>query len=180
VAEDETPSEAGRTDRRRHWPTVTAVAAAVAVLAGALYGGSRLMDGGTQDAAGPAPLQLDAYADGAATAEDRAAGSDAYEGTGVFYRMTGDLPAAGRDAPVYEFTGSVDRAAVAELAAALSVPGSPEEREGYWEVGGDLPDGELRLHVYGDAPGEWTLTPYRLDIIEPGFGVSEPEISGGR
>jgi hypothetical protein len=195
VAEDETPSEVTRTDGRRHWPTVTAVAAAVAVLAATLYGGSQLFDGESQAAADPAPLRLDAYGDGPEVAAD-AAGSSAlgYAGSGIFYRASGELPAAGEDAPLYEFSGSVGEAEVAALAEALGVAGTPEQHDGRWEVGAGLPQGELSLSVTTEAPGEWYLTPYRIDMIDPqepaiepapepggpDIGLPEPEPGGDR
>lgn len=178
MADNETRSEAEPAARRRHWPAVTAVAAAVAVLASALYTGGLLTDDGAAGGAGAESARQTADG-GAPAAGEEGAAADHAEGTGVFYRFTGEAPQADRNGPVYEFAGEVDRAAVAELAEALSVPGTPElGDDGFWWVGADRPEGELALSVSAEEPGEWMLTPYRLeeyDIAEPEPGT-EPGI----
>ncbi|WP_146057095.1 MULTISPECIES: hypothetical protein [unclassified Streptomyces] len=154
VVTDEEPG-AGRRGGRR-WPAVTAIAAAVVLLAGGAYGVS-LVTGGTE---APGQLAIDGGAAGAGEAASE-------ELSPVFYRAGDALPGTPEDAPVFRFDGTVDAAAVAELAEVLGVAGEPELADGYWQVGAALPDGELRLLVEESGGGQWSLSPYAAPELLP-------------
>ncbi|MGP3971413.1 hypothetical protein [Streptomyces sp. 6N223] len=147
---------------RRRWPAVTAVAAAVALIAGGVYGAQSLGGsddggdgGGSGDAA--APLVLDGYADGqrdaaAADAESFTVELNAYAGT---LRASGELPEGPETATDYRFDGGPTREQAADLAAVLGVDGTVQDGGGAWIVTSPDADGPALSALRG-APGMWS------------------------
>ncbi|MGW0880929.1 hypothetical protein [Streptomyces sp. NPDC002671] len=143
--------DAGRRSRRHSALVVVSVAAAVLLVggSGAYLAASGGGDGRTNrsapgDGGTPPPLTLDGWVPGAPY--------------GVKYVAAGELPAGPGSAAVYAPAGEVGKAAVARLARALGVAGTPVAEGGLWRVGhpGDGPS----LQVNRDAPGSWTFSRY--------------------
>ncbi|WP_225831088.1 hypothetical protein [Streptomyces sp. NK08204] len=152
--QDGDPGEgAGGRSRRRSSAAVVAVAAAVLLVGG---GGAYVAadDGGNGranhsapgDGVTPPPLTLDGWVPGAPY--------------GVTYVAGGALPQGPGSAPVYTPGGEVGRAAVARLAKALGVAGTPVAEGGVWRVGGGRDGFGPALQVNRDAPGSWTYSRY--------------------
>ncbi len=156
---DDPPGD-GRDDEagRRRWPVITAVAVAVAAIAGGLYGVQGLTgsDGTADDAA--EPLVLDEYAIEMGEAGDEAAAADSssFAGYGLTLTADGALPDGPERAAEHRFDDEVPRERVAELAAALGLDGSVAESGGSWTVAGTDPDASM-LTVSQEAPGFWWL-----------------------
>ncbi|MFI2199581.1 hypothetical protein ACH47Z_02105 [Streptomyces sp. NPDC020192] len=138
---------------RRSRFAVLSVAAAVLLVGGggayvaASSGAGGRTDGGSGAAGGsatPPPLALDGWR------------GDPY---GATYVAPGDLPAGPGSAPVYVPKGEVGKDAVARLARALGVDGTPVAEGGIWRVGGKDGTGPS-LTVNRDAPGSWTFSRY--------------------
>ncbi|MGK5532270.1 hypothetical protein [Streptomyces sp. URMC 129] len=188
MADEETREEAATPggqdgDGRRGWPVITAVAVAVAVIAGGLYGASGLLGddgGGGGDSGGDAsePLVLDGAA--ALTIDARGDAAVALETAGPApLRLTGDAPAAPERAAVYGF-GEVTGDQVAGLAAAFGLDGEAvEESGGSWTVTSPEPGGTA-LTVTGAAPGHWSyggqVYAEITDPIDPDSSVASPEM----
>lgn len=146
--------------RRRSRVAVVSVAAAVllvggggALLAASSGTGGRAGGSGAADAgATPPPLALNGWgSNGTAPG-----GPDPY---GATYTARGELPAGPGSAPVYAPKGEVGKDAVARLARALGVDGTPVAEGGIWRVGGQDGTGPS-LTVNRDAPGSWTFSRY--------------------
>ena len=152
----ETPEEPDESKRRR-WPAVTAVAAAVTLIAGGLYGAQNLWG---DDGSGPATPSSGGEG-GTSAAElvlDDAVGAP---GLGIATLVpAGELPSAPEIAAVYRYPErTVSREAAEELATALGV-----ERELTEQDDGTLltptDDATLAsLVVRPEAPGTWTYGP---------------------
>ncbi|MEU4932508.1 hypothetical protein AB0G54_39445 [Streptomyces yokosukanensis] len=164
AAEDGADGAGGGEDRpggrRRSRLAVLSVAAAVLMVGG---GGAYLAaNSGTGSSAGgpgagggatPPPLALDGFggAGGIAPGEP-----DPY---GATYVAGGELPDGPGSAPVYVPKGEVGKDAVARLAKALGVDGTPVAEGGIWRVGGKDGSGPS-LQVNRDAPGSWSFNRY--------------------
>ncbi|MCE7081527.1 hypothetical protein [Streptomyces sp. ST2-7A] len=171
--------EGGGAPRRRHWPAVTAVAAAVALVAGAVWAGSGALGDGDGTTA-TAPLVLNGplargIADAAAAEHATMPGWDGVPGGG--YIADGDLPEGPANGRVHRFEGEVPRERVVELAGLLGVAGDPVDRDDHWAVGGGEP-GDPTLVVERAAPGTWTFhthgfpeepmpLPEEVDLVMP-------------
>lgn len=162
--EDPGPSEhtEGASGRRRTPLVVFSVAAAVLLVGGggaylaASGGPSGRSDAGASGGGGtPPPLVLDGWA-GAGTGGIAPGEPDPY---GATYTAAGKLPDGPGSAPVYAPRGRVGEDAVARLAEALGVDGTPVAQGGGWRVGGKDGFGPA-LRVAGDAPGSWTISRY--------------------
>ncbi|MQS06520.1 hypothetical protein [Streptomyces alkaliphilus] len=158
MTEKENTASAGDGPRRRHWPAVTAVTAAVALVAGAVWAGSGALDDGGGTAATP-PLVLNGplvRGPGVTGAAEHAAtpGRDWVPGSG--YVADGELPEGPAHGRVHRFEGEVPRERVVELADLLGVGGDPVDRGDHWTVGGGEP-GDPTLMVERAAPGTWTF-----------------------
>ncbi|MBB0232267.1 hypothetical protein FOE67_22900, partial [Streptomyces calidiresistens] len=172
-------SDGGPGPRRRHWPAVTAVTAAVALVAGAVWAGSGALDGGEGATAAP-PLVLNGplargVADSGAAEYAAMPGWDGVPGDG--YVADGDLPEGPTHGRVHRFEGEVPRERVVELADLLGVDGEPVDRGDHWTVGGGEP-GDPTLVVERAAPGTWTFhthgfpeepvpLPEEVDLVVP-------------
>ncbi|MER5542033.1 hypothetical protein ABT072_06070 [Streptomyces sp. NPDC002589] len=148
--------------RRRSRLAVLSVAAAVLLVGG---GGAYLAASGDAggrtggpgragDGATPPPLALDGFSGG--TGGIAPGEPDPY---GATYAAAGELPAGPGSAPVYAPKGEVGKDAVARLAKALGVDGTPVAEGGIWRVGGKAGSGPS-LQVNRDAPGSWTFSRY--------------------
>ncbi|EST23337.1 hypothetical protein [Streptomyces roseochromogenus] len=148
--------------RRRSRLAVLSVAAAVLLVGG---GGAYLAAGsgagGRTDGPGtagggatPPPLALDGF--GRGTGGIAPGEPDPY---GATYVAAGELPAGPGSAPVYAPKGEVGKDAVARLAKALGVDGTPVAQGSVWRVGGQDGSGPS-LQVNRDAPGSWTFSRY--------------------
>jgi hypothetical protein len=142
-----------RAGRHRSRVAVLSVAAAVLLVGGGgAYVAASGATGGRTDGPGaagsgatPPPLAL-----------DRLSGEDPY---GATYVAQGGLPAGPGSAPVYAPRGEVGDAAVARLARALGVAGTPVAEGGIWRVGGKDGTGPS-LTVNRAAPGSWSFSRY--------------------
>ncbi|MET8808772.1 hypothetical protein [Streptomyces sp. NPDC004546] len=153
--------EGVRSGRRRSRLVVVSVAAAVLLVGGggaylAASGDSGGRTGGPGTAgsgATPPPLALDGRTgtDGIAPGEPNP--------YGALYVAHGELPAGPGSAPVYEPKGEVGKDAVARLAKALGIDGTPVAEGRIWRVGGKDGSGPS-LTVNRDAPGSWTFSRY--------------------
>ncbi|MGV4985069.1 hypothetical protein ACVB8X_12225 [Streptomyces sp. NRAIS4] len=153
-------TEGGPGGRRRSRLAVVSVAAAVLLVGG---GGAYLTASGRTTGAGadgggatPPPLALDAPGE-----------PDPY---GATYVAHGGLPAGPGSAPVYVPKGEVGKDAVARLAKALGVDGTPVAEGAIWRVGGKDGSGPS-LQVNRDAPGSWTYSRYAPGTDDCGKGV---------
>ncbi|AOR34787.1 hypothetical protein BFF78_30385 [Streptomyces fodineus] len=150
-------TEGGQAGRGRSRLAVICVAAAVLLVGG---GGAYLAAGGRSAAPGsagggatPPPLALDGFS---GTGGIAAGEPDPY---GATYVAEGDLPAGPGSAPVYAPKGEVGKDAVARLAKALGIDGTPVAEGAVWRVGGRDGSGPS-LQVNRDAPGSWTYSRY--------------------
>lgn len=170
---------------RRGRLSVLAVAAAVLLAGGGgAYWASTAGDGDPDPASADADrdlptLALDGFtgtteriaaAPGTAEAGDRDGQGDtpiAAEPR-VVYRAAGALPEDGPDsARVYHGSGPPERSAVARLAAALKVPGTPRLRHGSWEVGTTADGQGPVLRVSSDTMGHWSYLRYGQQPEQP-------------
>ncbi|OLZ69256.1 hypothetical protein AV521_17060 [Streptomyces sp. IMTB 2501] len=148
--------------RRRSRFAVVSVAAAVLLVGGggaylAAGSGAGGRTGGPGTAGGgatPPPLALDGFSGG--TGGIAPGEPDPY---GATYVAAGELPAGPGSAPVYAPKGEVGKDAVARLARALGVDGTPVAEGPVWRVGGRDGSGPS-LQVNRDAPGSWTFSRY--------------------
>ncbi|TDC06257.1 hypothetical protein E1265_34900 [Streptomyces sp. 8K308] len=152
----ETPEEPDES-RRRRWPAVTAVAAAVTLIAGGLFAAQGLW--GDEDPEGTPPA---AGGEGETSAaelvlDDAVGAPDLGIATLV---PAGELPSAPESAAVYRYQDdAVSRETAEALAAALDVEGELDERDdGSWSTPTDDP-ALSSLTVWPEAPGGWTYTP---------------------
>ncbi|MER6734151.1 hypothetical protein [Streptomyces puniciscabiei] len=154
-------AEGGQAGRRRSRLVVVSVAAAVLLVGG---GGAYLAASGdtggrtggpgtTGSGATPPPLALDGFSSGNGIAPGE---PDPY---GARYVAQGELPAGPGSAPVYAPKGEVGKDAVARLAKALGVDGTPVAEGRIWRVGGKDGSGPS-LTVNRDAAGSWTFSRY--------------------
>ncbi|MEV5876582.1 hypothetical protein AB0L75_20585 [Streptomyces sp. NPDC052101] len=146
--------------RRRSRLAVLSVAAAVllvggggAYLAANSDAGGRTGGPGARGGATPPPLALDGFSGGGGIAPGE---PDPY---GATYVAGGELPAGPGSAPVYVPKGEVGEDAVARLAKALGVDGTPVAGGAIWRVGGKDGTGPS-LQVNRDAPGSWSFSRY--------------------
>ncbi|MGW7824036.1 hypothetical protein ACWGLF_39410 [Streptomyces puniciscabiei] len=154
-------TEGGQAGRRRSRLVVVSVAAAVLLVGGGgAYlaasgdtGGRTGGPGSTGSGATPPPLALDGFSSGGGIAPGE---PDPY---GARYVAQGELPAGPGAAPVYAPKGEVGKDAVARLAKALGVDGTPVAEGRIWRVGGKDGSGPS-LTVNRDAPGSWTFSRY--------------------
>ena len=147
-----------RARRRPRWIQIAAVAASVALVGGAGFGLGALTGGPAANSAsgagGPISLQADAGAPGqlresaggiaGATSTKLSAGlSDLRYSNGFgrnSFKASGLSTTAGSAAAyTFDARGASNAAAVAALATALGVAGTPEQKDGSWAVGS--PDG---------------------------------------
>ncbi|MEW2132869.1 hypothetical protein [Streptomyces sp. NPDC005435] len=141
---------------------VASVAAAVLALGG---GGAWLASGvgadGEPGAAGsgatPPPLALDGWSP-APTGSTAGIAPGERNPYGVRYVAEGKLPEGPGSAPVHVPEGAVGKDAVARLARALDVAGTPVADGDGWRVGGHA--GEPVLRVAGGAAGGWSFSRY--------------------
>jgi hypothetical protein len=113
--------------------------------------------GGRGDASGAEQMSAPAPAAGVGWADASARSSTPYYGGwGLTFKVEGDLPELAERAAAWKATGpALDRAAVARIAAALGVAGSPVERDGGWSVDA----GDWTLSAF---PGEmWSVNLFR-------------------
>ncbi|MFD8393385.1 hypothetical protein ACFV2N_30310, partial [Streptomyces sp. NPDC059680] len=161
AAEGADDTEDGPAGRRRSRLAVVSVAAAVllvggggAYLAASSDTGGRTGAGGAADSgATPPPLRLDGWTGTGGIAPGE---PDPY---GATYVARGGLPAGPGSAPVYVPKGEVGKDAVARLARALGIDGTPVAEGRIWRVGGKDGTGPS-LTVNRDAPGSWTFSRY--------------------
>ncbi|MFF7351040.1 hypothetical protein ACFZA1_00030 [Streptomyces filipinensis] len=147
-------TDGGRAAPHRSRLAVVSVAAAVLLVGG---GGAYLAASGDSggrtagDGAPPPPLALDGFrgTGGIAPGEP-----DPY---GARYVARGELPAGPGSAPVYAPKGEVGKDAVARLARALGVEGTPVAQGRIWRVGGGDGFGPS-LQVNRDASGSWSYS----------------------
>ncbi|MEU0197554.1 MULTISPECIES: hypothetical protein [unclassified Streptomyces] len=151
--------------RSRTPAIIASVAAAVLLIGGGgawlaanASGGS---GGGTTSGAPggdgtPPPLALDGYSEGG--------GNGIAPGEpnpyGATYRVDGTLPGGPGEAPVYRVRGEVTKEAVARLAKALGVEGTPVVQGEAWKVGAGRDGSGPSLSVNREAPGTWTFSRY--------------------
>lgn len=119
-------------------------------------------DGTGAEAAGadgtPPPLALDGYSSGGTGGTSGIAPGEPNP-YGQTYQATGSLPGGPESAAVYAPRGDVGNDAVARLAKALGVSGTPVAEGQVWKVGGQDGTGPS-LQVNRAAPGMWTFTRY--------------------
>jgi hypothetical protein len=156
----ESPDE--RPGRRRQWPAIVAVAAAVALIGGGLYGARSLGGGPDEQPQGDeaAPLVLDegpAVADDSVMAEVEAAGGGGVQlAAYMTLNPVGELPDGPDSASDYRFDdGGVGRQRAADLAATLGLDGSVTDAGNSWTVSGTDP-GAPTLTVLRGAEGFWS------------------------
>ncbi|MGW1171588.1 hypothetical protein [Streptomyces sp. NPDC002550] len=164
AAEGADDTEGGQAARRRSRLVVVSVAAAVllvggggAYLAASSGTGGRTGGPGAADSgATPPPLALDGWTGTGGIAPGE---PDPY---GATYVAHGELPAGPGSAPVYVPKGEVGKDAVARLAKALGIDGTPVAEGRIWRVDGvGGKDGSgPSLTVNRDAPGSWTFSRY--------------------
>ncbi|MFJ8136190.1 hypothetical protein [Streptomyces sp. NPDC096013] len=162
---DHSPEDDDSHSRRSRSPLVIA-SVAVAVLlvggGGAYLASSSSSGAGDESGAGasgaggtPPPLALDGYSSGG-TSGIAPGEPNPY---GETYQATGSLPGGPESAAVYAPRGDVAKDAVARLAKALGVTGTPVAEGQVWKVGGQDGTGPS-LQVNKAAPGMWTFTRY--------------------
>ncbi|MFF6989942.1 hypothetical protein [Streptomyces sp. NPDC010273] len=155
--------------RRSRSPLVVASVAAAVLLVGG--GGAYLASSSSSSGAGhgtgagasgadgtPPPLALDGYSSGGTGGTGGIAPGEPNP-YGQTYQATGSLPAGPESAAVYAPQGDVGKDAVARLAKALGVAGTPVAEGQVWKVGGQDGTGPS-LQVNKAAPGMWTFTRY--------------------
>ncbi|MGQ4437308.1 MULTISPECIES: hypothetical protein [unclassified Streptomyces] len=157
--------------RRSRSPLVVASVAAAVLLVGG--GGAYLASSSSSSGAGdgtgagagaagadgtPPPLALDGYSSGGTGGTSGIAPGEPNP-YGQTYQATGSLPGGPESAAVYTPQGDVGKDAVARLAKALGVAGTPVAEGQVWKVGGQDGTGPS-LQVNKAAPGMWTFTRY--------------------
>lgn len=166
----DTPGRTGRPGRLRPLVTASVVGAVLlaggAVAAGVLGSGD---SGGSDSApaagssATPPPLALD----GESPAPEGSAPGIAPgepDPNGVRYRLTKPLPKGPGTAAVHRVSGTVSKEAVARLAKALGVEGTPRTEGESWRIGPANDGSGPSLRVTRQAPGSWTF------LRHPGAG----------
>jgi hypothetical protein len=125
---------------------------------------------------GPAP----AVAPGLGAAADSRAAIHPRGGWGLKFEVEGDLPELPDHASAWRVNGAaLDRAAIARIADALGVPGTPVQRDGGWFV----ESGDWTLNAFGGEAsgkgGAWyvNLHPSRYDGRAPDAAPAGPAIS---
>ncbi|WP_369192504.1 hypothetical protein [Streptomyces sp. R08] len=169
---DHSPETDGPRPRRSRSPLVIASVAAAVLLVGGggAYLASSSSSAGAGDGTGagasgadgaPPPLALDGYSSGGTGGSGGTSGIAPGEPNpyGQTYRATGSLPSGPESAAVYAPQGDVGKDAVARLAKALGVAGTPVAEGQVWKVGGQDGTGPS-LQVNKAAPGMWTFTRY--------------------
>ena len=164
---------------RRHRQAVLAGVAALAVTAAGVAvvaGGGRaepkplaLMAGAGDSAPErtPAPAALPAVE--TASADSRAFAPYPYGGFGVTFRVDDKLPDLPGHAADWRVSGPVlDRAAVARIAGALGLAGTPVARDGGWSVD----DGDRTLAA--NPAGGWSISYYRSRVGPPDDAAAAP------
>ncbi len=163
----ETPE---RPHQRRRRLTVATVATAVVLAGGGgAYWASNAAgpaDGvaaGSDSPKSPPPLVLDTVGlseSGDAPARGIAPGEPNPSGT--VYEAEGELPEGPGSAAVHRPDGDLTRAEVEAIAKALEVPGTPEQSDGRWRVGGPK-DGSGPLLTVDDSRGgaSWSYVRHR-------------------
>lgn len=149
MSTDNSPDEEQPRPRRRRQVTVVSVAAAVLLAGGGAFWASSAVGGGsdsTGDEANPPPLALDGKA-------VWARGGEEVPKSPVTYRADGDLPEGPDSAPVHRPGTKAEKSEVAQLAKLFKVDGSPEKKNGGWQVGEPGEGPTLRVHE-----GEWTFS----------------------
>ncbi|MFR0352110.1 hypothetical protein [Streptomyces sediminimaris] len=151
--------------RRRTPVLVASVAAAVLLVGGggaylamgAAGGSGAGTDSGARGEGGtPPPLRLDGYS-GGGTNGIAPGEPNPY---GVTYKVEGSLPGGPGSAPVYRASGEVGKDAVARLAKALGLDGTPVVRGQSWQVGPAKDGFGPSLVVDRQAPGTWMFRRY--------------------
>ncbi|OEJ31694.1 hypothetical protein [Streptomyces subrutilus] len=156
----EQPGTSPGTRRRPSW-AVGSIAAAVL-----LAGGGTAYWASTAHGDGAAPRAERAAASAPRDAGDPsgpgiAPGEPDPSGGGVVYRADVRLPEAPATAPSFSASGEVSSDAVARLAAALGVPGTPRLNGDVW-LAGEAADGAgPRLTVTRTAPGTWNFNRFQ-------------------
>ncbi|MBW5255541.1 hypothetical protein [Streptomyces poriferorum] len=162
--------------RRRSPLAVASVAAAVLLAGGGGAYWAMAADGhgggeySASDGSGatPPPLSLDERPGGPATPSPRpsaptegiAPGEPDPHGGRLVYRASGALPDGPGKAAVQRASGTVSASAVARLAKALGVQGTPRAEGTSWKVGSDGDGSGPVLRVTKQAPGTWTFARY--------------------
>ncbi|MEV0750540.1 hypothetical protein AB0I75_35965 [Streptomyces sp. NPDC050273] len=162
--------------RRRSPLAVASVAAAVLLAGGGGAYWAMAADGhgggeySASDGSGatPPPLSLDERSGGPATPSPRpsaptegiAPGEPDPHGGRLVYRASGALPDGPGKAAVQRASGTVSASAVARLAKALGVQGTPRAEGTSWKVGSDGDGSGPVLRVTKQAPGTWTFARY--------------------
>jgi len=176
---------------RRRRLAVLAGVTVLAVVAGgiAVAGGGRseprplaLMAG---NGAGSGAETMAARAGGAAPAVAPAQGAAAdskaaiypYGGWGMKFEVEGQLPDLPDHAAAWRVNGpALDRPAIARIAEALGVNGTPVQRDGGWF----LDNGDWTLYASGDPsgmPGPWSISLYRSRV--DGLDASAADAAAG-
>ncbi|MGR3873079.1 hypothetical protein ACUXZZ_31540 [Streptomyces graminifolii] len=166
---DHSPETDDPHPRRSRSPLVIASVAAAVLLVGG--GGAYLAASSSSSGAGdgsgagasgadgtPPPLALDGYTSGGTGGTSGIAPGEPNP-YGETYQATGSLPGGPESAAVYAPQGDVGKDAVARLARALGVAGTPVAEGQVWKVGGQDGTGPS-LQVNKAAPGMWTFTRY--------------------
>ncbi|MFI6961060.1 hypothetical protein [Streptomyces sp. NPDC050149] len=162
--------------RRRSPLAVASVAGAVLLAGGGGAYWAMAADGhgggeySAADGSGATPplLSLDERSGGPATPSPRpsaptegiAPGEPDPHGGRLVYRASGALPDGPDKAAVQRANGAVSASAVARLAKALGVQGTPRAEGTSWKVGSDGDGSGPVLRVAKQAPGTWTFARY--------------------
>ncbi|MFH9488689.1 hypothetical protein ACH4LZ_04640 [Streptomyces halstedii] len=150
--------------RRRSPLAVVSVAAVLLMGGGTAYWASAATQGRAAPAsegAAPRPPVLNLAADGSTDpGPGIAPGEPDPRGGAVVYRAAGELPRGPGKAAVHRAEGAVGADAVARLAKALGVPGTPRADGAAWTVGSGGDGSGPFLRVARQAPGTWTFARY--------------------
>nr|WP_202446220.1 hypothetical protein [Streptomyces sp. SID4941] len=142
---------------------VVSVAAVLLMGGGTAYWASAATQGAApaSEGAAPRPPVLNLAADGSTDpGPGIAPGEPDPRGGAVVYRAAGELPRGPGEAAVHRAEGAVGADAVARLAKALGVPGTPRTDGAAWTVGSDGDGSGPFLRVARQAPGTWTFARY--------------------
>jgi hypothetical protein len=146
------------------WIAVAAVFVVILVAIGVV-----VAQRSSDDEAEPEPLPLV----GGSQAETDTAAAMIAPAADIEYRLEGELPDLGSDAPVYRVTRpDLDEARVAALAKGLGVEGEVLSQANTWEVSGD--GGVVALYPANSA---WAVS--YSPIAGPSAGSSDSSSSGG-
>ncbi|MFF3752039.1 hypothetical protein ACFYYH_16520 [Streptomyces sp. NPDC002018] len=174
----ERPRNSTDRPRRRRSPLAVATVAAAVLIAGgggAYFATSAFGGSGGDDARGgsgapggdraPSSRALGGPAGPADGSAPPGVAPGEPDPRGFVYRATGELPDGPATARVHRADGEVAADAVARLAEALGVAGTPRADGTYWKVGTDKDGSGPLLRVARQAPGAWTF-----DRFGPGAG----------